>query len=226
MKSKVSPAIPPLTSTRARLLQSAAILFRTRGYSGATTRNLAASLGIQSASLYHHIGKKEDLLFEMSVTALENITSRVNAAVLAAEPPDRLRALIRAHLAAALADQDAHAVMLSELRALSGERRGKVLGLREAYRNLVERTLADGQACHTIRDDTSAKNLALGLLNLLNWTIFWYRPEGELSPESLADLMSLIFIEGVGVRDAAATDGKAPVSLLWEEEVGPGSGLP
>jgi AcrR family transcriptional regulator len=210
MKSKLSPAMPRLT--RERLLQSAALLFRTRGYAGATTRDLAASLGIQSASLYHHIGKKEDLLFELSVSAVENITGRVSAAVLAAEPPDRLRALIRAHLAAALADQDAHAVMLSELRVLSGERRGKVLGLREAYRNLVERTLADGQACNTIRRDRPAKELALGLLNLLNWTIFWYRAGGELSPESIADLMALIFIEGVGTREPTPSDGNQPKS--------------
>lgn len=198
----VLPGTTTGSATRDRLLQSAASLFRTRGYAGATTRELASSLGMQSASLYHHMGKKEDLLFELSVSALETITTRVSAAVLAAEPADRLRELIRAHLNAALAHQDAHAVMLMELRALSSERRAEVLGLRRAYQALVERTLAEGQASNAIRADVPAEQLALGLLNLLNWTIFWYRPDGELSPESLADLLARIFIEGAAARPA------------------------
>jgi hypothetical protein len=66
---------------------------------------------------------------------------------------------------------------------------------------MVERTIAEGQACHTIRGDRSAKELTLGLLNLLNWTIFWYRPNGELTPDSIADLMITIFVDGVGVSD-------------------------
>jgi TetR/AcrR family transcriptional regulator, cholesterol catabolism regulator len=202
MKTVLPGTIAGSASTRDRLLQSAASLFRARGYAGATTRELASSLGMQSASLYHHMGKKEDLLFELSVSALETITTRVSAAVLAAEPADRLRELIRAHLNAALAHQDAHAVMLMELRALSSERRAAVLGLRRAYQALVERTLAEGQASDAIRADMPARQLALGLLNLLNWTIFWYRPDGELSPESLADLLVRIFIEGAATRPA------------------------
>jgi len=164
---------------------------------------------MQSASLYHHMGKKEDLLFELSVSALETINKRVSAAVLAAEPADRLRELIKAHLNAALAQQDAHAVMLLELRALSSERRAEVLGLRGAYQALVERTLAEGQASNAIRADMPARQLALGLLNLLNWTIFWYRPDGELSPESLADLFTRIFVEGAAARPAQADQGTA-----------------
>jgi AcrR family transcriptional regulator len=204
MKTVLPETVAGSASTRDRLLQSAASLFRTHGYAGATTRELASSLGIQSASLYHHMGKKEDLLFELSVSALETITKQVGAAALAAEPADRLRELIRAHLSAALAQPDAHAVMLLELRALSSERRAEVLGLRRAYQAHVERTLAEGQASNAIRTDMPARQLTLALLNLLNWTIFWYRPDGELSPESLADLFTRIFLEG-----AAAPPGPA-----------------
>ena len=70
MKTVPPGTIPGSASTRDRLALSAASLFRTRGYAGATTRELALSLGLQSASLYRHIRKKEDLLFEPSVNAL------------------------------------------------------------------------------------------------------------------------------------------------------------
>ena len=36
-----------------------------------------------------------------------------------------------------------------------------------------------------------------GLLGVLNWTITWYRPEGTLSPEQIADHFSEMFLEGI-----------------------------
>jgi len=183
--------------TGERLLATAASLFRRRGYAGAGTRELAGLLGIRSASLYHHMGSKEDLLHRLSVEALVHIHEQVTRAVAEpAAPPERLRALIRAHVVTALADQDEHAVMLMELRALSGERRAEVLALRDRYESLVRQVIADAQDCGALRRDIAPKHLALGLLNLLNWSIFWYQPGRDLSVEGLAELFATTFLEG------------------------------
>lgn len=183
------------------MLSSAASLFRRHGYAGATTRDLAASLGIQSASLYHHIGSKEDLLYEICVTALETITAEAEAALLAPGPPDPLRRLIRTHVRVLLGDLDAHTVMLVEMRALSDARREKVLALRDAYQDLVERTITLGQEAELVRADIPARQLTLGLLNLLNWTFIWYRAGGELSPAAIAAFLERIYMEGVGRQE-------------------------
>jgi len=41
-----------------------------------------------------------------------------------------------------------------------------------------------------------ARSLTLALLSLLNWPIFWFRPDGRLTPEALADLLASLFLEG------------------------------
>lgn len=190
-------------STASRLAATAATLFRTKGYAGSTTRELAALLGIQSASLYHHIGSKEDLLYALSMDALHRIQHEVERAIASeTEPGARLRAMIRTHISSALADQDKHATMLIELRALSDARRAQVLGLRDAYETLVRDTIAGAQAAGALRRDVPAKHLALALLNLLNWSIFWFRPGGELTAERLGDLLATLYLEGTG-RSAA-----------------------
>ena len=48
-----------------------------------------------------------------------------------------------------------------------------------------------------MRRDVTARNLTLALLSLLNWPIFWFRPDGELTPVALADLLASVFLEGV-----------------------------
>jgi AcrR family transcriptional regulator len=191
-----------------KLVEAAARLFRQRGYAATTTRQLSSDLGIQRASLYHHISTKEDLLFEISIRSLTHITDAVGAAVETAPADQRLLALIRAHLATALADQDMHATMLIELNHLSPERRAAVVTKRAAYEQLVAHEISQAQAVRLIRDDLSARQLTLALLNLLNWTIFWYKPDGADTPASLAGWMSDLFLDGATLRQQPATEAR------------------
>jgi TetR/AcrR family transcriptional regulator, cholesterol catabolism regulator len=184
-----------------RLLVLAAALFREKGYSATTTRELAGQLGIQKASLYHHIRSKEDLLFEISVESLKQITETVSAARDNATPAGRLAAMIAAHLETALRDQDMHTTMLIELRCLSAPRQAQVRERRDAYQELLRGVIREDQAAGRLRTDIPAGYLTLSLLNLLNWTIFWYDSGGPRSASDLASMMSTIFADGTQVQD-------------------------
>ncbi len=158
---------------------------------------LASALGVRSPSLYYHIGKKEDLLYEICVDSLRRIIEAVRSSVDAeSEPIDRLRTLIRTHTTMALADTDKHVTMLVELRSLSPRRRATVVRLRDVYEGLVRREIRRGQQAGAIRTDIRPKYLALALLNLLNWSIFWYQPRAGLGPGDLADVLAQVFLEG------------------------------
>lgn len=184
------------SATHRRLLDAAAAQFREKGYSASTTRELAAAVGIQNASLYHHIRSKDDLLYQLCVESLERITQTVSAAIaVETEPELRLRSLVQAHLATSLADQDRHATMLTELRSLPEDRRTEVVALRDRYETLVGEVIREGQDAGVLRSDINARQLTLGLLNMLNWTIFWFRP-GGMSATEIASVFASIFIDG------------------------------
>jgi TetR/AcrR family transcriptional regulator, cholesterol catabolism regulator len=187
-------------TTGGRLLVLAAELFRQKGYGLTTTRELASRLGIQKASLYHHMRGKEDLLFAISAESLRRITDAVTAARDSADADQRLHAMIMAHLETALRDQDMHTTMLIELRALSEERQKEILAKRDAYQALLRSVISDDQSAGRLRTDIGAEYLTLSLLNLLNWTIFWFTAEGEHTADELAAMMSTIFLDGARVR--------------------------
>ena len=94
-----------------RILVAAASLFNRKGFAGATTRELAQSLGLQRASLYHYLESKQDLLYAICVGSLQIAAREFAEAVAAATLENRLRDAIRAHIAAMARDQDMHAVM-------------------------------------------------------------------------------------------------------------------
>jgi AcrR family transcriptional regulator len=182
-------------------------LFWSRGYANTTTRQLSRELGLQKASLYYHIEKKEDLLYSICVESLRHTLSRARAEVAhATSPRDRLKALIRGHVTSTLEEKDKHATMLTELRSLSPERRSEVVALRDEYEDFVKSVILEGQRSGTLRKDLSAKLLTLGLLDLLNWSIFWFSERGELDSTELADAFAALFLDGA----VASADGRRP----------------
>jgi len=179
----------------------AASLFRRRGYRATTTRELGKELGIRGASLYHHINSKEDLLYAICLNSLTEIQSQTAHAIESeSDPARRVAALIEAHLGSAIADRNQHATMLFELRSLGRERYKEVVRRRTEYEKLVGTVIRDGQNAGLVRTDISARHLTLALLNLLNWSIFWYKPGGEISLSELTDLLTAVFLTGVTQR--------------------------
>ena len=184
-------------STQERVLDRAAELFWKKGYAATTTREIAASLGIRQASLYHHVASKENLLYQLCVTSLEQLLNAVQAAVDESNVAEgRIRILVSTHLNTLLKYRTRHALMLTELRALSGTHRRQVVGLRKRYEKLVLAILNYGQSEGFVREDIPAKYLCMALLNMLNWAVLWYRGDEALSADQLAEIFARTYIDG------------------------------
>ena len=73
------------------IIQKAAFLFKTKGYSATSMRELADSLGVEAPSLYNYIGSKSELLqsicskmaneFHLNLDVVENNTATAVAKV-------------------------------------------------------------------------------------------------------------------------------------------------
>jgi AcrR family transcriptional regulator len=181
---------------RHRLLSVAAELFRRKGFAQATTRELAELLGLKKASLYYYVESKQELLYELCLESVRTISDGVAAAVQQAPDGGRLPSAIRSHVQTAARDRDMHAVMLIELRALTPQRLAEVIAARASYERELRELVSQEQDSGRLRLDVDSKYLTLMLLNLLNWTIFWYDPSGPLPPSGLGDLLARHFYEG------------------------------
>jgi TetR/AcrR family transcriptional regulator, cholesterol catabolism regulator len=180
------------------VLRKAADFFRTRGYGSSTMRELGEALGIPPATLYYHIGSKQELLRAICVDAIESIiASGVHA--WEGNPPGRLRrldALIHAHMRAMLSEQAKHATLLIEMRSLDDDIAAEVVGLRDDYEAIIRAAIMEEQQLGGLRTDMPPEVLTLLLLNLLNWPVFWYHDTGPMTPDDLARQISELFFRG------------------------------
>lgn len=176
------------TRPRRRAIEdTASELFRERGYAATSVRDIAKALDIQGASLYAHVASKEDVLwaivdrvataFEEGAAAVETVTG---------DPIERLRAFVRAHVRVTCGDPGASSVFVHEWRHLSDARRAAILERRDGYERRLRSLVADGIADGTFAmlDPAVATRF---LLTALNGIPIWYRSDGHLSPDQLAD---------------------------------------
>lgn len=175
-------------SARGRLLREAAGLFRDKGYERTTVRDLAAAVGIQSGSLFHHFRTKEDILKAVMVETIRLNTAVMRAAMNAAgSNREKLKALVRAELESINGQTgEAMAVLVFEWRSLSEASQADVLTLRDIYEALwmtVLNALKEDGALTA--DPFIVRRMLAGALS---WTVTWYRPErGGLTLEGLTD---------------------------------------
>lgn len=201
MGSQTTKVRAPDGTTASRVWTVAAQLFREKGYHGTTTRELAERLEITRASLYYYVSKKEDLLYGICNEALHHVMDSVRTATDAeSDHRARLRALVTAQLHSSLSEIDLHATMLLNLHLLTGDQLNEVIKLRDEYEALVASIVRDAQAAGVLREDIAPRNLTLVLLNMVNWTLTWYRPGGHLQPDEFARVIAEVYLEGAIAR--------------------------
>lgn len=173
---------------RGRLLTEAARLFREKGYERTTVRDLAAAVGIQSGSLFHHFRTKEEILKAVMVETIRLNTALMQAALEAAESSrDKLRGLVRAELESINGQTgEAMAVLVFEWRSLSAASQAEVLELRDIYEALWLDVLEALKSEGALEADPFVVRRML--TGALSWTVTWYNPgRGGLTLDGLTD---------------------------------------
>ncbi|PZE11955.1 TetR/AcrR family transcriptional regulator [Pseudomonas sp. 57B-090624] len=183
-------------SARGKLLQTAAHLFRSKGYERTTVRDLAGAVGIQSGSIFHHFKSKDEILRSvMEETILYNTALMKASLADATNLRERVLALIRCELQSIMGGTgEAMAVLVYEWRSLSEEGQRYILELRDAYELLWLDVLGEAKAQGYFNADPFI--LRRFLTGALSWTTTWFRPEGAMSLDQLCEeALSLVIKE-------------------------------
>src|SRR3989304_2639240 len=106
------------------ILLAAAQVFRRKGFHGASMQDIADAVGLQKASLYHHVHSKQEILLALLDRALDLLIADLEP-IAAEEGPSgaKLRRAIRSYVARLTQEPDLAAVLLLEYRNLEPELR-------------------------------------------------------------------------------------------------------
>ncbi|HSL33888.1 MAG TPA: TetR/AcrR family transcriptional regulator [Candidatus Limnocylindrales bacterium] len=164
-------------------------LFHANGYAATSVRDIARALDIQGASLYAHVASKEDVLWSILDGAASSFEERAEAAMVetaTSDPVERLAALVEAHVDVVTGDPGRASVFVTEWRHLSPDRRAAIGERRDAYERRFRDVIADGASVGAF-GTTDPAIAAAFILTALNGIATWYRRDGRLSADRIAD---------------------------------------
>ena len=178
--------------------------FQARGYHGTSMRDIAATAGITPASIYHHFPSKQHILQHIMESVMKDVLTLTNAALIRAgnSPADQLTALMRAwalfhtrHRAEAL-------IGATEIRSLDDTGHRIVVALRDQqermFREIIERGVAEG-----VFTTQFPREAARAIINMGSTLASWYREDGPLTPEQMADRYAALALGTVGAAGDA-----------------------
>ncbi len=188
------------SAKRELILTEAAKLFKDRGYSGTSMRDLAGQVGMEAASMYNHIKSKDELLdticFRISDTYISQLQDIEQQGIPFSE---KLSSLVRLHIRLMVEDGAAVSVANHDWKYLLEPRLTEFKQARKTYEkgfaSLIEAGIATGEF--------RPINVSVALFTVLSavrWVELWYRPGRGLSAEELESNILTVLLGGLEQR--------------------------
>lgn len=189
---------PAVDNPRKRTLDQAAKLFAEKGYETSSLKQLAASMDVSKAAVYHYFQTKQQLYDAIILDTLAGLAKTVTEEVAEETlPVARLKRFMTAHARYFEAHRNGFIVMLVGFSGMdSREFRDEAMTLRDAHEQLLRRIIAEGVESHDFRE-VDVVMTGRAVLSLLNWMVRWFKPGGGCTAEELVIEYFNLFLNGL-----------------------------
>ncbi len=196
------------------ILEHATEVFYTKGYEGASMRDLSRATGMSLAGLYYYFESKEKLLYLIQKHTFSTIMELLQQKLREVrDPEERVRVFVRNHLEYFLANLKAMKVLSHEDEALSGPMGAEIAAMKRDYYRIIRGLVEDLRREKGIQTNggASSRVAALSLFGMMNWIYTWHNPRRDAGAAELADAMGELFLRGLLNTNApkAASVGNA-----------------
>jgi len=172
-------------------------LFYRQGYFATSISDIAKGCGIQKASIYYHYPSKEELLFFIMESTMDGLLDHLKAGLAASEGVEaKMRAAVHGHVQFHLEQQKETFIATSELRGLSAEHYQVVVGKRDEYEGIFQALIQEGRE-QGIFDEGDVKILSYAVLTLCTAGAFWFKPNGRLAVDDIAEIYENFVLKGM-----------------------------
>jgi AcrR family transcriptional regulator len=194
----------PNNERLAEVYRTAAQIILRKGYDATSINDIANALGMTKAGLYHYINGKKELLFDIMNFGLDELDAEVAVPASAiADPTSRLRFIIATHAQLVTRGQGAITILVDEITALSPAQNRMITRRKREYFDSLRNVLNELKSAGKLQDvDTTAATFSL--LGMISWLSRWFRQDGSLTQEQVAEQIVKIAFNGLMHHESRA----------------------
>ena len=201
---------------RNAVLQAAAQLFNERGFHATSLDDIAARLNVTKPTLYYYVKNKDEILLQCVGKGLAMMLEGIDASRAAGgKAIDQLMTCMQVYARIVTMDFGMCLIRVGD-EQVPPESRKELRRLKSAIDQEFRRLVAEGVAEGSLQP-CDPKMTAFVIAGALSWIGRWYQPDGEYTPEQVAQQCIATLCDGVLRRPAqapvsAADRGAAPAS--------------
>lgn len=181
------------------ILRTAAQLFAVNGYEATSLDMIADQLGMHKATLYHYVANKESILYQCLVKSFGDLDSVMKSMENRDIPVlERLRLFVRS-LAVAQNNDFGRCLVLVGSRPIDMGAGGEIRQFRRRLDVTVRALITEGIADGSIKPCHPGLFSAM-LFGAMNWVPRWYKDDGKLSVQDVADSFIDMLTQGVAAK--------------------------
>ncbi|WP_262733800.1 TetR/AcrR family transcriptional regulator [Gaetbulibacter sp. NE] len=181
------------------IIKTAAKLFKEKGYSAVTMRDLATEMGMKAASLYNHINSKQEILKEIIISLAEEFTSGLQEIQKSSKSNiDKLKDVVELHVNITSKNTYGMASLNNDWMHLE-EKLEYYLQLRSNYEDEFRNVLQQGVKNNEIING-NIEVMLFSILSTLRSLYLWIPKKEDLNPEELSQQLSEVLINGINKK--------------------------
>jgi AcrR family transcriptional regulator len=178
------------------IIKTAATLFKEKGYSAVTMRDLATAMGIKAASLYNHINSKQEILKEIIISLAEEFTKGIGVIYNSENNNlNKLSQIIKLHVTITTNNTHGMASLNNDWMHLE-DQLDYYLELRNNYEATFLNIIKDGILSSEIKK-VNPEIVMFTMLSTLRSLYLWIPKKEDLNANDLANNLSTILIQGI-----------------------------
>ncbi len=186
-----------ITDRKTEIINISAKLFKEKGYSAVTMRDIAQAMDIKAASLYNHIKSKQEILVLIIIEIAEEFTNTMNDVVHSNESSiKKIERIIQLHIDITLRDSHALACLNNDWMHLTDSDLEYFIKMRNDYednfRIIVKKGIQDGEIQNHNQDV-----IIFSILSTLRTMYIWYKKTNQLSEKTLRKNMTKVLLNGI-----------------------------
>ena len=185
--------------TREKIIEQAIDLFFELGFAETSTRMLVQRVGMTSSAIYNHFTDKEQILFIIIRRAGEKVLSALREINEEFDDPEVCLRYMITRMLNFFKESEAKkevAIFIEQVTCLSGEYKEKC---NQQHREIFEifqakvRELRDKKQTRPISETVAA----FGILGAMNWVYLWFKDDGSMAIEDIAEDLSILLLSGL-----------------------------
>ncbi len=185
-----------LETRKEEIIKTATKLFKEKGYSAVTMRDIAKAMGIKAASLYNHINSKQHILRDIIISLAEEFTNGMQTVQLSeVSSIEKLRLIVALHVKITANSTYGMASLNNDWMHLE-EQLDYYLELRDTYEENFRNILREGIKKNEIIN-SNLEIMLFSMLSTLRSLYLWIPKKEDLNTEELTQNLSHMLINGI-----------------------------